>query len=114
MLNEQLHNELAAFLKENYHEFDEKSKCFFDEAYTDYDDQISDKDLGKILDSDDPEQALEEMLRDCYTGCEWQYRDDIVSGFLKTPEGSKYDYEEVDDELLEMWYFKIPEDRSLL
>lgn len=23
MLNEKLHNELAAFLKENYHEFDE-------------------------------------------------------------------------------------------
>ena len=110
MLNEQLHNELAAFLKSNYHEFDEESKCFFDEAYTDYEDRVSDKDLEKVLDSDDPEQALEEMLWDCYTGCEWQYRDDIVSGFLKTPEGSKYDYEEVDDELVEMWYFKVPED----
>ena len=110
MLNEQLHNELAAFLKANYHEFDEENKCFFDEAYTDYEDYVSDKDLGDILDSDDPEQALEEMLWDCYAGCEWQYRDDIVSGFLKTPEGSKYDREEIDDELVEMWYFKIPKD----
>lgn len=92
MLNEKLHNELAAFLKANYHEFDEESKYFFDEAYTDYDDQIRDKDLGEILASEDPEEAFEEMLWDCYTGCEWQYRDDIVSGFLKTPEGSKYDY----------------------
>ena len=110
MLNQQLHDELAAFLKENYHEFDEESKCFFDEAYADYNDRVSDKDLGKILDSDDPEQALEEMLWDCYMDCEWQYRNDIVSEFLKTPEGSKYDYEEVDDELVEMWYFKVPED----
>ena len=29
MLNQQLHDELAAFLKANYHEFDEESKCFF-------------------------------------------------------------------------------------
>lgn len=113
MLNEKLHDELAAFLKENYHEFDEESKCFFDEAYTDYDDYVSDKDLGKVLDSDDPEQAFEEMLWDCYTDCEWQYRSDIVSEFLKTPEGSKYDFEEVDDELVEMWYFKVPEEHYL-
>lgn len=98
MLNKQLHDELAAFLRENYHEFDEETKCFFDEAYTDYEDRVSDKELGKVLDSDDPEQALEEMLWDCYTGCEWQYRDDIVSNFLKTPEGSKYNYDEVDNE----------------
>lgn len=95
MLNEKLHNELAAFLKANYHEFDEESKCFFDEAYTDYEDRVSDKDLGEILASEDPEQALEEMLWDLYTDCEWQYRNDIVSEFLKTPEGSKYDFEEV-------------------
>lgn len=113
MLNEKLHDELAVFLKENYHEFDEETKCFFDKAYADYDDRVSDKELEKVLDSDDPEQALEEMLWDCYTGCEWQYRDDIISNFLKTPEGSKYDYEEVDDELVEMWYFKIPEDHYL-
>lgn len=113
MLNEKLHDELAAFLKANYHEFDEENKCFFDEAYTDYDDQISDKDLGEILASEDPEQALEEMLWDCYMDCEWQYRDDIVSEFLKTQEGSKYDREEVDDELVEMWYFKVPEEHYL-
>lgn len=110
MLNKQLHDELADFLKANYHEFDEESKCFFDEAYADYDDRLSDKELEKVLDSEDPEQALEEMLWDCYTGCEWQYRDDIVSNFLKTHEGSKYSYEEVDDELVEIWYFKVPED----
>ena len=113
MLNEKLHDELAAFLKENYHEFDEETKCFFDEAYTDYEDQISDKDLGEVLDSEDPEQAFEEMLWNCYTDCEWQYRNDIVSEFLKTPEGSKYDFEEVDDELVEMWYFKVPEEHYL-
>lgn len=110
MLNEKLHNELTAFLKANYHEFDEETKCFFDEAYTDYEDRVSDKDLGKVLDSDDPEQAFEEMLWNCYTDCEWQYRDDIVSEFLKTPEGSKYNYEEVDDELVEygtLKYLKI-------
>ena len=54
MLNEKLHDELAVFLKENYHEFDEETKCFFDEAYADYDDQLSDKELEKVLDSDDP------------------------------------------------------------
>lgn len=108
MLNEQLHNELAAFLKANYCEFNEETKDFFTEPQTDYNNRVSNKELEKVLDSEDPEQAFEEMLWDCYTECEWQYRDDIVSNFLKTPEGSKYDAEEVDDELVEMWYFEIP------
>ena len=42
MLNQQLHDELAAFLKADYHEFDEESKCFFDEGYADYNDRVSD------------------------------------------------------------------------
>ena len=113
MLNKQLHDELAAFLKANYHEFDEENKCFFDEGYADYNDQISDKDLGEILASEDPEQELEEMLWNCYMDCECQYRSDIESEFLKTPEGSKYDFEEVDDELVEMWYFKVPKEHYL-
>jgi len=113
MLNKQLHDELEAFLKANYYEFDEESKYFFTEPQLDYDDRISDKGLNKVIYSDDPEQAFEEMLWDCYTGCEWQYRNDIVSEFMKTPEGSKYDYEEVDDELVEMWYFKIPKEHYL-
>lgn len=50
------------------------------------------------------------MLWDCYTGCEWQYRDDIVSGFLKTPEGSKYDYEEVANELDAVLDFEYTEE----
>lgn len=110
MTNEKLHSELKAFLEREYGkwQYDEKSGCYFDEAYVDYNDELTDKDISKILEKEDPESELEYMLDNCYNEAEWQARNELVEKFQKTEEGSKYDYDEIDEALVEMWYFKIP------
>ena len=110
MTNEKLHNELKTFLEREYSkwQYDGKNDCYFDECYVDYRDELTDKDIANILDQNEPEWALQAMLSDCYQDSEWQYRDDVITKFQKTEEGSKYSWEEIDDELVEMWYLKIP------
>lgn len=110
MLNEKLHNELKAFLGREYSkwQYDEKNGCYFDEPYVDYNDELTDEDIANILEQEEPEWALEDMLSDCYQDTELQYRDDIIDKFQKTEEGSKYDWDEINDELVDMWYLKIP------
>ena len=110
MTNNKLHNELKAFLERKYGkwQYDEKNGCYFDEPYVDYNDELTDKDIKNILEQEEPEWALEDMLSDCYQDTEWQYRDDIIDKFQKTEEGSKYDWDEINDELVDMWYLKIP------
>ena len=110
MTNNKLHNELKAFLEREYSkwQYDEKNGCYFDEPYVDYNDELTDKDIENILEQEEPEWALEDMLSDCYQDTEWQYRDDIIDRFQKTEEGSKYDWDEINDELVDMWYLKIP------
>ena len=110
MTNNKLHNELKAFLEREYGkwQYDEKNGCYFDEPYVDYNDELADKDITNILEQEEPEWALEDMLSDCYQDTEWQYRDDIIDKFQKTEEGSKYDWDEINDELVDMWYLKIP------
>lgn len=110
MTNNKLHDELKAFLEREYGkwQYDEKNGCYFDEPYVDYNDELTDKDIENILEQEEPEWALEDMLSDCYQDTEWQYRDDIIEKFQKTEEGSKYDWDEINDELVDMWYLKIP------
>lgn len=110
MANNKLHNELKAFLEREYGkwQYDEKNGCYFDEPYVDYNDELTDKDIANILEQEEPEWALEDMLNDCYQDTEWQYRDDIIDKFQKTEDGSKYDWDEINDELVDMWYLKIP------
>lgn len=110
MLNEKLHNELKAFLEREYSkwQYDEKNGCYFDEPYVDYNDELTDKDIENILEQEEPEWALEDMLSDCYQDTELQYRDDIIDKFQKTEEGSKYNWDEINDELVDMWYLKTP------
>lgn len=110
MTNNKLYNELKAFLEREYGkwQYDEKNGCYFDEPYVDYNDELTDKDIANILEQEEPEWALEDMLSDCYQDTEWQYRDDIIEKFQKTEEGSKYDWDEINDELVDMWYLKIP------
>lgn len=110
MTNNKLHDELKAFLEREYSkwQYDEKNGCYFDEPYVDYNDELTDKDIANILEQEEPEWALEDMLSDCYQDTELQYRDDIIDKFQKTEEGSKYDWDEINDELVDMWYLKIP------
>ena len=110
MTNNKLHDELKAFLEREYGkwQYDEKNGCYFDEPYVDYNDELTDKDIANILEQEEPEWALEDMLSDCYQDTEWQYRNDIIDKFQKTEEGSKYDWDEINDELVDMWYLKIP------
>lgn len=105
-----LHNELKAFLEREYGkwQYDEKSGCYFDEAYVDYDDKLSDKDIGRILEKKDPESELECLLYDYYSEAEREASDELIKEFQKTEEGQKYDYDEICDELVGIWYFKIP------
>lgn len=112
MVENKLYNELKTFLEREYGkwQYDEKSGCYFDEAYVDYNDELTDKDIANILEQEEPEWTLEDMLSDCYQDTEWQYRDDIIDKFQKTEEGSKYDWDEINDELVDMWYLKIPFD----
>ena len=106
MTNNKLHKELRAFLEREYSkwQYDEKNDCYFDEPYVDYNDKLYDKDIAKILDKEDPESELEYMLDDYYQNDEWQARDELIEKFQKTEEGSKYDWDEINDELVEMWY----------
>ena len=110
MTNNKLHNELKAFLEREYGkwQYDEKNGCYFDEPYVDYNDELTDKDIAKILDKEDPESELEYMLDDYYQNDEWRTRDELIEKFQKTEEGSKYDYDEISETLVEMWYYKIP------
>lgn len=108
MTENKLHNELKSFLERECGQYDEKNDCYFDEPYVDYNDELTDKDIANILEQEEPEWALEDMLSDCYQDTEWQYRDDIIDKFQKTEEGSKYDWDEINDELVDMWYLKIP------
>ena len=110
MTENKLHNELKAFLEREYGkwQYDEKNGCYFDEAYVDYDSGLCDKDIRKILEKEDPESELEYMLYDYYNEAEWQARNELIKKFQKTDEGSKYDYNEIDEALVEIWYFKIP------
>ncbi len=110
MTNNKLHNELKAFLEREYGkwQYDEKNGRYFDEPYVDYNDELTDKDIANILEQEEPEWVLEDMLDNCYQYTEWQYRNDIIDKFQKTEEGSKYDWDEINDELLDMWYLKIP------
>lgn len=110
MTNNKLHNELKAFLEREYRkwQYDEKNGCYFDEAYVDYNDKLTDEDIANILVQENPEWALEDILDDCYRDSEWEYRDDIIEKFQKTEEGSKYDWDEINAELIEIWYFKLP------
>lgn len=110
MTENKLYNELKAFLEREYGkwQYDEKNGCYFDEAYVDYDDKLSDKDIGQILEKKEPESWLEYLLYDYYSEAEWEARDELIMKFQKTEEGSKYDYNEIDEELVGIWYFKIP------
>ena len=110
MTHNKLHDELKAFLEREYGkwQYDEKNGCYFDEPYVDYNDELTDKDIANILEQEEPEWALEDMLSDCYQDTEWQYRNDIIDKFQKTEEGSKYDWDEINDEIDDMWYLKIP------
>ena len=108
MTNNKLHNELKAFLEREYGkwQYDEKNGCYFDEPYVDYNDELTDKDIAKILDKEDPESELEYMLDDYYQNDEWRARDELIEKFQKTEEGSKYDYDEINETLVEIWYYK--------
>ena len=110
MTNNKLYNELKTFLEREYSkwQYDEKNGCYFDEPYVDYNDELTDQDIANILEQKEPEGALEDMLGDCYQDTEWQYRYDIIDEFQKTKEGSKYDWDEINDEIDDMWYLKIP------
>lgn len=110
MTNEKLHNELKAFLKREYGkwQYDESDGCYFDEPYVDYNDELSDKNIAKILEAEDPELELEYMLEDCYLQAEWEARRELVDKFQNTDEGSKYDYDDIEEEIVNLWYFKIP------
>ena len=48
MVENKLRNELKAFLEREHGkwQYDEKNGCYFDEAYVDYDDKLSDKGMG--------------------------------------------------------------------
>ena len=110
MVENKLRNELKAFLEREYSkwQYDEKNGCYFDEAYVDYDDKLSDKDIAQILGEKEPESELEYLLYDCYSEAEGEARDELIKKFQKTEEGTKYDWDEINDELVDMWYLKIP------
>ena len=109
MTNNKLHNELKAFFEKEYGkwQYDEKNDCYFDEPYIDYNDKLDDKEISKILKSDDPERMLIDILCDCYEDDEWQFKKQIINKFQETEAGSKYSWEEIYNELPEIWYFGI-------
>lgn len=109
MTNNKLHNELKAFFEREYGkwQYDEKNDRYFDEPYIDYNDKLDDKEISKILESDDPERMLIDILCDCYEDDEWQFKKQIINKFQETEAGSKYSWEEIYNELPEIWYFGI-------
>lgn len=109
MTNNKLHDELKAFFEREYGkwQYDEKNDCYFDEPYIDYNDKLDDKEISKILESDDPERMLIDILCDYYEDDEWQFKKQIINKFQETEAGSKYSWEEIYNELPEIWYFGI-------
>lgn len=109
MTNNKLYNELKAFFEREYGkwQYDEKNDCYFDEPYIDYNDKLDDKEISKILESDDPERMLIDILCDYYEDDEWQFKKQIINKFQETEAGSKYSWEEIYNELPEIWYFGI-------
>lgn len=78
------------------------------EMYADYRDELSDKDILKILDSSDPRQTFEEMLWDAYSSVDWEYRKDIESGFKSYLEKNDVEYDEDDlDSWLEDNFYEL-------
>lgn len=110
MVENKLYNELKIFIEREYgkQQYGEKNDCYFDEAYADYGDKLSDKEVANILKQEETEWALEDMLSDYYSDAEWETRDELIKKFQKTEEGSKYDYDEIYDELVGICYFKMP------
>ena len=104
MVETKLHNALKAFLEREYGkwQYDEKSGCYFDEAYVDYNDELADEDIANILEQKEPESELEYLLYDCYSEVEREACDELIEKFQKTEEGAKYDYDEIYDFIAEV------------
>ena len=110
MTDNKLYDELKAFLEREYGkwQYDEESDYYFDEAYVDCEDKLCNEDIAKILGKEDPESHLKYMLDNYYDEIECEARNELIEKFQKTDEGSKYDWDEIDETLVEIWYFKIP------
>lgn len=98
------------------------SGCFFYEIYADYSDEMDNATAIKILQSSDPRQDFWERLNEWYFDYEGQLRseveDDVRTELTADdgpyPEGFTEDECALfDDLMLELVYFKLPEDHYL-
>ena len=62
----------------------DENGVFYEEIYADYRDTLDDCTLKKICNDDHPREKLWELLDEWYRDCEWEYADNVTSGFSKT------------------------------
>jgi len=92
------------------------------EIYADYRDEMDNKTAIKILRSDDPMQAFWEQLDEWYMDCRWTLEDELEKELRAklTDDGGPYpeglsdeDGERLRDVMLELVWFKLPEDHFM-
>ena len=72
------------------------------EMYADYRDELSDKDIEKICDSDDRRQTFYELLWEAYSSAEWEYIKEIKEGFMAWVQKQRTDANNVEE--IESWF----------
>ncbi len=93
---------------------------YYSEIYKDYRDDISDKEIARVLRADDPMQALYEMLDEAYGESEIYLEDEVVNGLKENEDIVRIiaTYESVDEDSLrdclrDVWYARVPVDAFL-
>ena len=65
MLDQELETRIAAWLRRQWG-VEEEGGCFYTELFADYRDELGERDLQTIADSDDPREAFYDWLNDAY------------------------------------------------
>ena len=105
MLDQELETRIAAWLREQWG-VEEEGGCFYTELFADYRDELGNRDLQAIADSDDPREAFYDWLNDAYG-------DEVVNLASECAEDLEIEHETAWEFLTEMVEVRLPEQHFL-
>ncbi|MDD5599526.1 MAG: hypothetical protein PHV82_16385, partial [Victivallaceae bacterium] len=96
-----------------------KDGMFYTEIYADYRDELSDKEILKICQADDPREALDEQIMESYENCECECESELLKKIMETEtianaiEAGETTEDEITELVQEKHYTDIPHEHFL-
>ena len=84
-LTESMENKINEVIQksDNYLTYNKKENVFYGEIYADYRDELSDGQMADILNSDFPQERMDETIDEMYSSYEWELKNEVIQSVVE-------------------------------